>query len=124
MAYGADARWGTYPWGLGLIMLARRLQWPMIALSLILCIALLALVISGKRRAWWLIGLAPVLALFGHRFVTDPINRYGVVDDPVFVAASDAAFLGEDDYVVGVVFNDRAYAYPYACLYETPVVVQ
>lgn len=124
MAYGVDSRWDSYPWGLSLIMAARRLQWPMIALSLILCIALLGMVIAGRRRAWWLIALAPVLALFGHRFVTDPINRYEVAEDPAFIAAADAAFIGEHDYIAGVVFNDRAYAYPYACLYESPVVVQ
>ena len=124
MSYGVDPRWAEHPWGLGLIMLARRLQWPLVALSLILCLALLALVISGKRRAWWLIALAPVMALFAHRFVTDPLNRYDIADEPGFVSISQAAFVNDDDHVVGVVFNEQPYAYPYACLFETPVIVQ
>lgn len=127
MAYGVHPAWveqAPPAWGLSVIMLSRRLQWPMIATSLILCLALLGLVISGKRRAWWLIGLAPVLALFGHRFLTDPTNRYAVADEPAFVCAADAPFVRDEDHVVGVVFNERAYAYPYAVLHRSPVVMQ
>ncbi|MEO6436596.1 MAG: hypothetical protein ABIP55_12670 [Tepidisphaeraceae bacterium] len=94
MAYGTDPRWATHGWGLDLIMTSRRLQWPLIALTMVLCLALLGLVISGRRRVWWLIGLLPVLALFGHRFVTGPVSRYDVVDEPVFVAADKATFVG------------------------------
>ena len=125
MAYGTDPRWveqGT--WGLGLIVLARRLQWPLVALALLLCLGLLALVISGKRRAWWLIALLPVLALFVHRFLTAPTNRYDVLDSPAFVAAADARHVRDEDYVVGVIFNEQPYAYPYASLFRTPVIVQ
>jgi hypothetical protein len=124
MAYGVHPGWVHYSWGLGLIMIARRLQWPLIALSLVMCIALLGLVISGKRRVWWLIGLAPVLTLFGHRFLTAPTNRYAVVDEPTFVAADQAKQVRDDDMIVGVVFNERPYAYPYSVLYYEPVVVQ
>jgi hypothetical protein len=125
MAYGTDSRWATARrWGLDLIVISRRLQWPMVALSLVACLALLALVISGKRRAWWLIGLLPVLALFGHRFLTSSVNRYGVVDEPAMVAADQATHVGEEDYVVGVVFNGQPYAYPYSSLFSTPVIVQ
>ena len=124
MAYGVHPGWVRFGRGLGLIMVARRLQWPLIALSLVLCVALLALVISGKRRAWWLIGLAPVLALFAHRFITAPANRYAVVDEPAFVSADQAKHVGEDDMIVGVVFNEQPYAYPYSVLFYEPVVVQ
>jgi Protein of unknown function (DUF3179) len=124
MAYGVHPGWVHYSRGLGLIMLARRLQWPMIALSLALCIALLALIISGKRRAWWLIGLAPVLTLFGHRFVTAPVNHYSIVDEPAFVAADQAKFVRDEDTVVGVVFNEQPFAYPCSVLYYEPVIVQ
>src|SRR5215212_6113866 len=106
MAYGTDPRWIERSWGLNLIILSRRLQWPLVAVSLILCLALLGLVISGKRRAWWLIALAPVMALFVHRFVTAPANRYAVLDEPAFVAAADARHVRDEDHVVGVVFND------------------
>jgi hypothetical protein len=124
MSYGTHPGWAQYHWGLGLIMTSRRLQWPLIALSLILCIALFALVISGKRRIWWLIGLAPVIALFGHRFMTSPINRLAILEDPPAVSVNDAAFLRDEDYVAGVVFNDQAYAYPLGCLYRSPIVLQ
>ena len=80
--------------------------------------------ISGKRRAWWLIGLAPVLALFAHRFTAGPSAAFAVYEDPTFVAAVDATFLGPDDYVVGLQFQDDWYAYPYATLFHYPVVAQ
>ena len=57
-----------------IITLARRLQWPLIVLSMMACLGLIGLVITAKRRAWWLIGLAPVLALFAHRFATGDVG--------------------------------------------------
>src|SRR5689334_11792725 len=99
MAYGTHPDWAQFEYGLPVIMLARRLQWPLVALSLILCIALIALVIAGKRRAWWLIGLAPVLALFMHRFTKGPAVQFAVLDEPAFVAAAQASFVGDEDYV-------------------------
>ena len=125
VGYGTDARWIQYPHGLTIIVDARRLQWPLVCLSLIACIGLLALIVSGRRRAWWLIGLAPVLALFVHRFALGPAaGTMNVVENPDFIAAKDANFVQPDDYVVGVTFGDNTYAYPYAQLYWTPVVVQ
>jgi len=88
------------------------------------CIALIGLVITARRRAWWLIGLAPVLALFAHRFTAGDVGRFQIAEEPTFVAADDAKFVGDDDYVVGVTIGDEAFAYPYAALYWTPVVVQ
>src|SRR5439155_10803072 len=124
MAYGIHPRWVHLRGGLGVIMLSRRLQWPLIALSLLMCVALLALVISGKRRVWWLIALAPVLALFGHRFITAAPNRYLVVDEPAFVAADQAKHVADADLVVGVIFNEQAYAYPYSVLFYEPLIMQ
>jgi hypothetical protein len=124
VAYGTNALWAQYPHGIGLIIWSRRLEWPLVTLCLLLCLALLALVISGKRRAWWLIGLGPVLALFAHHFLTDPRSGLGVVDSPAFVAAGDARFVADNDYVVGLHFGDAAYAYPYSVLYDNPVVIQ
>jgi hypothetical protein len=117
--------YGTHPSrSLRVIMWTYRLQWPLIAISVILCLVLIGLVISGKRRAWWLIALGPVMALFAHRFLTSPVNRYGIADEPTFVAASDAKFVADDDYVIGLTFNDQAYAYPFGCVYRFPIVVQ
>jgi hypothetical protein len=124
MAYGTHPGWVGVRYGLDIIMLSRRLQWVMVALSLMGCLALMAVVIGGKRRAWWLLGLAPVLALFGHRFATGDVNRYEVADEPAFVAPEQATFLTDDEYVVGITLGDQAYAYPYSQLYWTPVVVQ
>ncbi|HXE53130.1 MAG TPA: DUF3179 domain-containing (seleno)protein [Tepidisphaeraceae bacterium] len=127
VAYGTNAFWAQFPHGIEVILWSRRLEWPLVTLCLLLCLGVLGLVISGKRRAWWLIGLGPVLALFAHRFVSDPSGGAGglqVVENPTFVAASDASFVSDDDYVVGLKFGDSAYAYPYSCLYYNPVVIQ
>src|SRR5205823_11754338 len=107
-----------------LITLSHRLQWPLIAGGVILCLALIGLVISGKRRAWWLIALAPVLTLFVHRFMTSPVNRYNIADEPTFISAADAKFIHDDDDVLGLIFNDQAYAYPLGCVYRYPIVMQ
>jgi hypothetical protein len=124
VAYGANPFWAQYAHGIDLIVWSRRLEWPLVALSLILCVLLLGLIVSGKRRAWWLIGLGPVLALFVHRFVTDPAGGLGVIDNPTFAGATDANAIADDDYVVGLHFGDFAYAYPYSILFDNPVVLQ
>jgi hypothetical protein len=124
VAYGTNALWAQYPHGIGLIVWSRRLEWPLVTLCLLLCLGLLTLVISGKRRAWWLIGLGPVLALFAHHFLMDPGSGLAVIDNPAFVAAADAQFMSPGDYVVGLRFGDSTYAYPYAELYDNPVVIQ
>ncbi|WP_428937061.1 DUF3179 domain-containing (seleno)protein [Fontivita pretiosa] len=123
IAYGTHPGWASSPTqGLEYIMLARRLDWPLIVLCLGLCMALLGLVISGRRRVWWLIGLAPVLALFVHRFAPSRgLDRLYILENPVFVDASQGR-LPDDAWIVGVVFEDQAYALPYAMLYSSPVV--
>jgi hypothetical protein len=124
VAYGANPVWAQYAHGLDFIIWTRRLEWPLVALSLILCLVLLGLVVSGKRRAWWLIGLGPILALFVHRFITDPAGGLGVIDNPAFISATENPALPDDDYVVGLHFGDSAYAYPYSLLFDNPVVLQ
>jgi hypothetical protein len=124
VAYGTHPNVIQLPHGLGMILLARRLEWPLFALSLLLVIALFALVISGKRRIFWLLGLAPVLALYYHRFHSDPINTFAIVENPSFVGVSEAGFLTDNDWVVGVRFNDATYAYPFSSIYLRPVVLQ
>jgi hypothetical protein len=125
MAYGIAPGMLQYPHGLELIMLARRLQWPLVTLSLLLCLTLLFLVISGKRRAWWLLGLAPVLALFGHRFATSAQNQFSIAENPPLLSADAATgVVADDDWVVGLVLDDQAYAFPFAELYANPLVIQ
>src|SRR5215210_5944302 len=107
-------------------MFTRRAQWPLVAAVLLLCLGLMAMVISGRRRAWWLIGLAPVLALFGHKFWSERALTPVILEAPAFVDSEAADFVDDDDYVVGVSFgvSQQAYAYPYATLFRAPVVVQ
>ncbi len=124
LAYGTHPQWAQCRHGLEVVMLSRQLQWPLAALAILACLVVVALVVSGKRRAWWLIGLAPVLALLAHRFYRDPLRGLLVLDSPPFVTADKAGFLRDDEYVVGLVFNGTAYAYPYCHLYPAPVIVQ
>jgi hypothetical protein len=124
VAFGANPFWAQFPHGLELILMSRRLQWPLVALSLLLCISLIALVVSGRRRAWWLIGLAPLLALLAHRFLFGAQNAFLVNGQPTFVAADQATFVSDNDWVVGLTDGDDASAYPFAALYSQPLVVQ
>ena len=76
----AFAAYGTHPdlavlsHGVDVILWSRRLEWPLLCLALVMCLALLALVVSGRRRAWWLLGLGPVLVMFTHQFSTNPLG--------------------------------------------------
>jgi Protein of unknown function (DUF3179) len=122
VAYGVHPDWSQYAHGLAIIMFSRRLMWPLIAISLISCLSLLGLVISGKKRAWWLIGLAPVLALFFHRFGPGSAGPTAVVEMPPMVDANGTGVPEAGDYVVGLIFSDRPYAFPYRALYARPVI--
>lgn len=124
VAYGTHPAWAQYAHGLGVILFTRRFEWPMAAVAILLCLAVVGLVVAGKRRAWWLIGLGPILALFVHRYETDPMRRFAILDGPSFVPAAQAWFLADNDYVVGLTFEGSAYAYPYFALYAAPVVSQ
>jgi len=123
MAFGASPYWGRYQNGIEFIMLCHRMQWLLASASLLCCAGLIGMIASGRRRAWWLVGLAPVLSLFAYHFVTNATGPYGILDDPAFVSA-DAAAIDDGDWVVGVVFNGESFAYPYAILYADPVVIQ
>jgi len=123
VAYGTHPALAQYHHGIEIILLARRLQWPLACVSLVLCIALIALVAGGRRRTWFLIGLGPMLALFAHHFAPGR-SLPAVEDHPVLVAGDEAAFLRDEDYVVGFTVGDSAYAYPYAVLFSRPVIIQ
>ncbi len=121
--YGMDSRWGQYPHGLDYIVLARRFQWLSAMLTILLSVSIITLVASGKRRIWWLLGLAPILLLFFHHFST-PHARTSVLDNPTFIPAAQATFLHDDEWVVGLSFNANSYAYPFSTLYTSPVISQ
>jgi hypothetical protein len=124
-AYGTHPSWAQYTDGLQIILWSRRAEWLLFALAVVFCVALLGLVISGKRRAVWLLGLAPVLGLFFYKFSSDPVNAFSVLDNPPLVSAAEAGkVVGDGDWVVGVRLGDETFAYPYASLYVAPVVVQ
>src|SRR4051794_24727992 len=85
VAFGTHPALAKYPQGLDYITLSRRWQWPLTSLCLILCVTLIAMVIGGKRRAGWLLVLAPVLFLFYQRFTGDPFRKMTILDNPAFV---------------------------------------
>jgi uncharacterized protein DUF3179 len=121
-AFGADPRWMLHPHGLSVIMLARRWQWALLGVSLLGCAAILVMVVAGRWRAWWLMGLAPILALFAHRFVTDAGRAWEVDAEGAFVSADQVHYVRDADWVVGLSFDGEDYAYPYNVLYDAPVV--
>ena len=123
VAYGTHPAWAQYSVGLDFILLSRRLQWPLLIVAVALSLVLVGLVTAGRRKAWWLIGLAPILVLFVHRFATDPNGSLAVTDTATFVEAEKANFVSDADFVVGVQFEGADYAFPFASLYETPAVI-
>jgi hypothetical protein len=123
MAFGTNADLAQYHRGLEMILFTRRLQWPLVAFSLLCCIILIVLVIANKRRAWWLIALGPITALFAYRFSLSADNFWSIADNPPMLSADTVTFVGDDDWVVGVNFEDQAYALPYQSLYSTPVLI-
>ncbi len=123
VAYGMRPDWAAVPHGVQLILLTRRLEWVLVILSILLCLALIALVVSGRRRAWWLVGLLPIILLFLQQF--GPAQRtWAIHDDAAFLPAEQAPWLHADDWVVGLEANGIYYAYPYSLLYAAPVVFQ
>jgi hypothetical protein len=122
VAFGTHPVLAKYPQGLDWITLARRIQWPMTALCLGACVTLIALVVSGKRRAWWLIALIPVLFLFYQRFSGDPIRKMVILDGPAFITSDKASYLKADSQVIGLTYDGQAYAYPCGALALAPVV--
>ena len=123
LAYGVDPYWGGFHHGLAFILITRRLQLPLIGLTLVSIGLTLGMVAGARWKAAWLIGLMPIGTLLVHRFVTDPIQAFHVDDEPNFVAADRATFVHDGDEVVGLTFDDQAFAYPYNVLFENPVVV-
>jgi hypothetical protein len=123
VAWGTNPDWARYERGLDWIMTARRLQWPLATLSILCCVTLIALAIGGKRRAWWLLALAPVVFLFYQRFSGEAFHTMTVLDQPHFITPDQATFLKDDSRVVGLVFEGVPYAYPQASLHRSPVVV-
>ncbi len=123
-AYGTDAYWGQFHRGLSLILFTHRLQWVLATFSIVLCLVVVGLIVGSRKRVWWLIALGPVMALFFHRFASSPMREYSIVENPACVTADAASALRDTDFVVGVQLGDMPYAYPFAALFRSPVVLQ
>ena len=124
MAFGSNPDLAQYSHGLQVILLTRRLQWPLVAFSILCCLVLLLLVITNKRRAWWLIALGPITALFIYRFSISSDNFFSIADNPQMLSADLVSFVRDDDWVVGLEFGEQSYAFPYQSLYSSPVVIE
>lgn len=125
VAFGCDPAVSDWLGGLWVLRAMHRLQWLLIGLTVLSGLGLAALVTFERRRAWWLLGLLPVVGLFGWRFGTaaDRLSLW-VEDQPAFASAAQSAWLGDDDLVIGVEVEGQAYAYPLPALRRAPVVVQ
>ena len=122
--YGTLPQWALYSHGMQVIQWTRQLQWPLLTLSLILCLSLMVLIIIGKHRIWWLIGLAPVMALFCQQFISGSMNSFKVIEQPETAPAQNADFVPDEEYVVGLSFNEQYYAFPLRQLFNSPVILQ
>lgn len=120
--FGTLPQWMLLDHGLQIITVARRLEWPLLTLAIVCCAMLLVLVGMRRKRPLWILGLAPVVALLGQQFLSGASGRWRVVDQPTIVTGSDAKFMDDKEYVVGLVFNDEPYAFPYRQLYNSPVI--
>jgi hypothetical protein len=125
VAWGADPKIAQWPNGIGFLCLLHRLQPALIGVAVACGMTLAGLVSFGKRRPWWLIGLAPIAAAFVWRFALAGDGGGVYVDDqPVFASAAQSGWLGEDDPVIGVESEGAYYAYPIAAMAHAPIVVQ
>jgi hypothetical protein len=122
VAYGTSPAFAEYAHGIAIITLSRRLEWPMVAISLSLCAILLALTISGRRGVWWLLGLGPILALFIRAFSTAYHPSIALLDSPKFVAAYETTSI-PNGYAVGLIFDGKPYAFPYRSLTDDPLIL-
>ena len=124
VAYGTDPDLARFSHGIQIIMLTRRLQWPLVILCMFLCVGLIALIISGRRRAWWLTGLAIVLALFARAFSSFYRPSIAMVESPPFVdPAQSGGILQPAQYVAGFEFAGQHYALPFQQMTAHPLLL-
>ncbi len=123
-AFGTLPAWGIYPHGIEIILWSRRLEWPLIVTAILLCIALLVLVITGRSRVWWLLGVFPLVAMCAHRITHGPASAFQTAQDPLFVAADKVQRLPDSDTVIGVIIEGVPCAFPCTSLFHTPVVIR
>jgi hypothetical protein len=122
--FGTRSIWGSYPHGLELIVWSRRLEWPILITVVLLCTVLIVMVIAGKKRVEWLVGLVPVVALLWCGLPPSAAKGPMVVEDPPWIQPLQASQLPENDLVIGVVHEGQALAFPCTSLFRFPVVIR
>lgn len=108
--------------GLWLIALTRKIQWILLILTLLPCLVLIVIVSMNKARVMWLLGLSIVVGMLFFRFSTTSRKPVRVLEAESMPTLAEAKLDSDDEYVVGVVLGDQAFAFPYRGLYRTPIV--
>lgn len=108
--------------GLQTIALTRKLQWILLILTIVPCLGLIIIVSASKARVWWLLGLSIVVAMLFFRFSGAERKPIRILDAAAMPTLAEATLASDDEYVVGVVFGDHAFAFPYSGLYRTPII--
>ena len=122
LAYGTRASLARFEGGVDVIVYVRRIQWLLVAVSLITSLSLLTMVIANRLTPWWLVVLAPVLVLLALRFGHRPTAALLEIDLSQFAFADHPAAPRADEPVVGLEFNGCPYAFPYRALNARPIV--
>lgn len=108
--------------GLWLIALTRKLQWILLILTILPCLVLIVVVSINKARVLWLLGLSIVVGMLFFRFSAVSRKPVRILEASSMPTLSEARLASDDEYVVGVVLGDQAFAFPYKGLYRTPIV--
>lgn len=122
LAYGMDPAAVRGMGGVNAVTLTRQLQWILLITSILPALVLILRVAIGRARAPWLLGLAIVVAMLFIRFGPTQQRPVRVLDAASLPTIAEAKLDNEEEFVVGLLFNDTAYAFPYRSLYRTPVV--
>ncbi|MBC7783892.1 MAG: DUF3179 domain-containing protein [Burkholderiales bacterium] len=122
LAYGTSPPVADWVTGLSTITLTRRLQWILMIAAIGPCLALVVRVAMGLNRAWWLLGLSLVVGLLFVRFSPETMKPVRVLEGPSLLTVEEAGLATDVEFVVGVVWGDSAYAFPYRSLLRTPIV--
>jgi hypothetical protein len=123
-AMGTLPYWGAYHHGIEVILWSRRLEWPLLTTAVLLCLGLAAVVLLGKKRPVWLIGILPVLYLVAHRINHAPGAGFFPIQDPIFIRPAQASSLPASDLVIGVIAEGKPTAFPCTSLYKYPIIIR
>lgn len=105
-----------------LITLTRRLQWLLLIAAIVPSLVLIVIVSINRAKAGWLLGLSIVVGLLFVRFGSVSRKPVRILEAESMPTLREARLATEEEYVVGIVFEGTAYAFPYRALYRTPIV--